>query len=869
MENLKVRTRGNTNPKGKPRVYFTCHPADFEKFFDTVSNEIISKQNCAIWYADGVIERNEEFLAVLKQMQLFVMPVTTNLLCTDNVALESEFKFAIENHIPVLPLMQESGLEELFNKKCGDLQFLDKRNTDVTAISYNDKLEKFLSSVLIGDELAEKIRAAFDAYIFLSYRKKDRKYAQELMHLIHKNEFCRDIAIWYDEFLTPGENFNDSIKSAIKKSDLFVLTVTPNLINEENYVIMEEYPIAQRESKIILPAEIVETDKNELTRHFENIPKCINAKDESQLSKALLDAIQKIAIKRNDGSSKHNFFIGLAYLNGIDVEVDFSKALELIDSSANAGLLDACEQLVKMYRMGQGVPIDYYKAIDYQNKKICNLKENYIINNSEENNDIIFWELLTLCDYYREINNIKSAKEAIFDAKNYIDKNKSLINTKRKEAAFYERVGDLYKTDGNLTQAKKCFEIYFNKLVEVCDFDPTDDKTNDVLIAFCRLGDIMIEEGNFEKALENYNKLLFAEEQLKFLTQADNYRKTIYSSVLSNISYIILNKTGKTKQARCFAEKALNMSAIIAEEEKTLEAQRDLSIKNMRMGEICIAERKSEEALKWYNNACYIMEILIQKTQNQLFINDIVLIYIKIVDVYKNMEKYFEALEKAKKALDLIKNAYKTDRSLQLKRSFAYSLNKLGDIMLLLAVEHNKAMGNNEEVYFEKNINDGSIRTDLVFNINNINLTTFLERKRCIESAISYYDEALVHFKEIIDKAENIKSKRDLKCCYNNISMLFDFIGASETAEKYSLKALNLASEIAEETTSNVDIDALAEAFYNYAKISNDIQCYKSAFEIWNFLCEDCQNIKKFKESRDMVKKALNIYDDSYIIPLK
>jgi hypothetical protein len=69
------------------------------------------------------------------------------------------------------------------------------------------------------------------------------------MKLIHKNEFCRDIAIWYDEFLTPGENFNDSIRAALCKSDLFVLTVTPNLVNEPNYVEATEYPMALEEQK--------------------------------------------------------------------------------------------------------------------------------------------------------------------------------------------------------------------------------------------------------------------------------------------------------------------------------------------------------------------------------------------------------------------------------------------------------------------------------------------------------------------------------------------------------------------------------------------------------------------------------------------
>ena len=224
-------------------------------------------QDCAIWYrgSDAVVD--DLFFVDLEQMQLFVMPVTTNLLCTANDALNIDFKFAMEHHIPVLPLMQEPGLEELFNKKCGELQFLDKNKIDETAISYEEKLEKYLSSVLIGDELAEKIRAAFDAYVFLSYRKKDRKYAQELMRLIHKNDFCRDIAIWYDEFLTIGENFNDSIKDALQKSGLFVLAVTPNLVNETNYIMTTEYPMAYDAGKPILPAELVPTDREQL---FEN-----------------------------------------------------------------------------------------------------------------------------------------------------------------------------------------------------------------------------------------------------------------------------------------------------------------------------------------------------------------------------------------------------------------------------------------------------------------------------------------------------------------------------------------------------------------------------------------------------------------------
>ena len=377
MANLKYKTRGNSNPQGKPKVYFCCHPEDFNKYFETIYKEILAKQNCAVWYTDEVVAYDDDFFLDLKQMQLFVMPITTNLLCTENEAIDIEFRFAIENHIPVLPLMQENGLEELFNKKCGDLQFLDKNNADVTAISYDDKLQKYLETVLIGDELAEKIRAAFDAYVFLSYRKKDRRYAQELMRLIHKNEFCRDIAIWYDEFLTPGENFNDSIKEALQKSGLFVLTVTPNLINEQNYIMTTEYPMAKQEGKPILPAELVPTDREQLSEKYEDIPNPANAYNDAELSGALLESIKKMAIKENDISPEHNLFIGLAYLGGVDVEVDFDKAIELITSAANDDLPEAVKKLADMYSEGVGVKRSISEAINWQKKLVSICEKSY------------------------------------------------------------------------------------------------------------------------------------------------------------------------------------------------------------------------------------------------------------------------------------------------------------------------------------------------------------------------------------------------------------------------------------------------------------------------------------------------------------
>lgn len=168
------------NPRGLSRVYFACHREDFEKYFEELSDEILKKQNCAVWYPEELeCERDGEYLDRLSEMQLFVIPVTAKLLFENNPVVTEELSFAKEKHIPVLPIMMETGLEKFFNEKFGELQFLDKNSANETAISYDERLTKYLESVLVGDELAKRIREELDGYIFLSYRKKDRRCAQD------------------------------------------------------------------------------------------------------------------------------------------------------------------------------------------------------------------------------------------------------------------------------------------------------------------------------------------------------------------------------------------------------------------------------------------------------------------------------------------------------------------------------------------------------------------------------------------------------------------------------------------------------------------------------------------------------------------
>ena len=357
MAKIVYKTRAGIEPTGLERVWLSAHPLDVRDFLSGAAEKILSAVNCAIWYDAEPTESydTEDLLDNLSRMQLFVIPVTERFLTEENRALSVELPYAIENRIPVLPLIEDEALASLFNEKCGCMQYLSPAQKDETGISYDEKLKKFLSSVLLGDKLAEQVRDAFDAYIFLSYRKKDRKYANELMRLIHRNDFCRDIAIWYDEFLTPGENFNEAIAKAMKKSALFALAVTPSILESDNYVLTNEYPMALKSGLCILPAEMIKTDREELRAKYPSIPEPKDAYDTESLSPALSDALSNIAIRANDSDPVHNFFIGLAYLGGIDVETDRDRAIELIMGASEAGLPEATEKLIGMYETGDGV----------------------------------------------------------------------------------------------------------------------------------------------------------------------------------------------------------------------------------------------------------------------------------------------------------------------------------------------------------------------------------------------------------------------------------------------------------------------------------------------------------------------------------
>lgn len=405
---LKSLTKNNTSANNRSKIYFCAHPLDCDTFLRSVSDEILNIiPGVAIWYDDYQDEKS--ITEELGQMQAFVVAVTSKFLTEPNSGL-NHFRYAITHGIPVLPLMQEPGLTARFNEVCGNIQFLDKFSEDATEIAYEIKLDRFLKAHIVEQKLIEQLRNAFCAFVFLSYRKKNRKDAQGIMRRIHSHDKFKDIGFWYDEFLVAGEPFDEIIKTAIKDSHLVAFAVTPDFLEEGNYIQKEpdgEYLYAKSKDKTLIPIEIVDTDKDLLQQRYQGIPDCVSGTAE-ELKKEFEQQLKRLSIAHKPDDALHTYMLGIAYLNGIHVEMDKVRGVKYIESAYShhkdvvCELPEATKTIAELYYWGNGVQVNYVRAAEYQ-LQYCN----YLLSRGDaiENNEELVRELGWLADICLEPQN--------------------------------------------------------------------------------------------------------------------------------------------------------------------------------------------------------------------------------------------------------------------------------------------------------------------------------------------------------------------------------------------------------------------------------------------------------------------------------
>ncbi len=501
-------TRDNSGVEGKSRIYFSCHANDKYKYFQSICKDIFSLMDCVIFYTDNMeAEYSEDVKNYdLMRMNLFVIPVTRDLLFSENRVINVDLPFAQQNDIPILPLMMDNSLIFRYEEVFGKIQYLTPRKFDETAIPYIQKLKIYLTTTLISDELRKKVQEAFDEYVFLSYRKKDRAYANELMRLIHINPRFRRLAIWYDEYLVPGERYDDLIKNAMETSSIFTLLVTPNLLEDNNYVLTTEYPYAKELFDMVLPIEMVSTDRKALEESYPGIPDIIQGKDDKELRDAFIDALKAIAHKESKDDPIHNYMLGIAYLEGIDVEIDREYAVSYIESAAKDNLPEAVSKLARLYHDGIGVDTDWNKWLTLLEKSYSLLCENKADDRS------LSETCFELANAYDEMGRFPDSldywnKVYEFQRSVYTEDSKELMATLGKLSIAYQNIGEISKAkEINTDLYERQLRLY-------------GDMCADTLLTMARLSKNYLYLGDYSKA---YDILRDANGKLRSVLGDDN-----------------------------------------------------------------------------------------------------------------------------------------------------------------------------------------------------------------------------------------------------------------------------------------------------------------------------------------------------------
>ena len=566
----------------------------------------------------------------------------------------------MKNHIPILPIAVETNLEEFFavemnriGKGYGDIQILNLQITDKTAIQYRQKLYNALEAALVDNEEIERIKQAFSKHIFLSYRKKDRKYAKELLQSIYDIPFLQNVSVWYDEFISSGEKWSSQIEDALKNSEVFLLLVTPSIIEAGNYVIRKEYPMAKRQKKKIIPVSKLENQNSppslkELEYFFPGIKCLVNGDKLAELEEALRDLKNNVEI-----NSEKKYLIGLAFFNGIGTDRNIEKAVSLIVDSAQDGLPEAINKLADMYWTGDGIAINYEYSIIWR-KKLIEIYDDLCTgmkNHKDVLNNIKAQEKLIMCLY-----ELSKFRESLLFGKRlvtFIDENTSILNQteifahyskaydfcgkncirlglydeainynrkycdcckKKYEeettivnfhnlAVGYERLGEAYYSKGNMEQAEILYEQALEIDAKIDEELQSVDSAYSLSVKYLRIGDIHVrkrsreyEKSNqyYEKAVELRKKILDAEDTKK-------WRKEYEEAILAwGDSFLLKGDNAEAKRLFWLAKEIMEDYIKSCE---TIEAQYAYTVVLNRCAKICEMEGNYNGALTYYNDS--------------------------------------------------------------------------------------------------------------------------------------------------------------------------------------------------------------------------------------------------------------------------
>ena len=543
---LRHRTRADLPLTDKKYIflhYASKDRAEAQKLADTIL-AFDSGAEYAVWFTDNAeaVFREKNF-AELGQMAVFIPVITDNYLQmaeqfgTDGTG---RCRFSMEafnrDVVIVLPVFLNPGSEEGFNRLFGDLHGIELANMKLQM-----QLETHLESILGGSGLQTSIRdRAFSRDLFLSYRKKDREQALKVMKRIHDTPEGRGAAIWFDDFLVPGEDFREQISDMLRQADAMILSVTPNVLEEGNYVKVTEYPDAREKmKKTVIPVEVVATDSGQLQKDFPGLDSCIPADD----TEALNNKLRTISGKQTGKTygPLELYLLGMAFLTGFRVEKDTKRGIGLLEAAAAGSEEHACRHLGFLYLSGRGVDRDLSKTIRWyeQAYKIYKDKKNI-----EEIQDLLYGMdgLILLLRAQNEIpRSVEMSREFLTLLRENPETDAKNVETRKLwEARALVEVSDTH-FDSQMTEkrwnqaredAKKAMEI-------LSSYSGGEEDEAAALrgSAEFHLGGLYLSAGDTERGMPHVHNAASVLEKVTERNPLQEYRK-IYAGILGTLGLL-------------------------------------------------------------------------------------------------------------------------------------------------------------------------------------------------------------------------------------------------------------------------------------------------------------------------------------------
>lgn len=724
------KVRGDYSPVGLQKVYFSCVNED-KKLINIIAEDIWKIVDCAVYYHEDITLDSEidmiDFEQNLKEMKLFIVLITTEYLTSQNVEKEFEFGYAVNHHIPIIPIAMEPGLEDLFvnemNEVCsgyGDIQLLKYHVSDRTELSYQDKLTRDIKSILFDTKDVERIKNAFTSRIFLSYRKKDRVHAQQLMKIIHSIPSLQRTAIWYDEYLSTGEAWNNQIQDALDNSDLFLLLVTPSIVEPDNYVIREEFPAAKSKNMTIVPAQkdshnFTDETEKKLREYFPDIQTLVDGNNAGALEQALAEVANV-----SDSSPEIDYLIGLAFFNGIHVEKNTDKATALIIATAKKGFPEAISKVADMYWNGDGLERNYEQSIHYR-KKIVSVYENKCSGKECSLDDMLEY-ISSLKRLTKDLYELGTYREAYYYGLELLKVAELLVKSdiayesKQIYASACDILGKVCIRLGMAKQAREYYQQYCNLYQECYEDNPTVNNYHDLSLGYEHLGYVEYEAANFKVALSYFERVYTIRSELnnkldnpnsthslscvclaigdtyiregrtsdadKMYEEAFVLRKRIADanpSTINTIDYgeVLIGRSTtalllrKFDQAEAFLKDAEAIFSDLAEETGTMESWRDYAIVLNREGNLWLQKHTGERALLFFQQSLDIRKKILKKYRSNEAVFDCALTMYFIAQCYEILIDKKAQMSALEETIELLYPILILDKKTDWHRTFA------------------------------------------------------------------------------------------------------------------------------------------------------------------------------------------------------